>query len=526
MTRWLRSRAVAEDGIALVLAVVFVALLTVMTVSIIGYTSASSRDSSLKESGQKAYALAEAGLNQALAQLASDYYDSSGTAVNSSTVFAKSWFTGVPSSQQSPTSTAACTSTSTCMSWSVASCSFYTAVTGCTTLPGSPGLTQGTVTLSGTGTAPNPTGGTALTRTVTRSIDVTQPSQLVPPPIYWREIYAGMPPSGGCDLSLGQSVTITAPLYVAGDLCMTSSAQVYGSSSDVKVFGWAWAKQQATIGSSSGSPARVNTISVAGGCASGVTQPTMSSGCTINQTGGAFWDNNPTSSHAASAPTPDPLPSIDWSFWQSKQANSSPAPTCTNGQSLTSAIVTPIFSLFPIGSYSCTTAYGSINYTYNTAGTSTLQVSGNIYFPGNVSLTTSGPVRYSGIASLYIAGTMTAANNSVLCVAVVSGDCDFANATNTGSANYWDTAATVLILQSSGAMTAANLHFQGGMYSATAITLTGGQGMTQGPLVSSGPITVGQQLNGSFPSFPLIQAGTLGTPPPPFNLTAPYGGSY
>src|SRR5262249_38721549 len=161
----------------------------------------------LQRSDLNAYSLAEAGLNQAYAQLASHYYDSSNTAVNNSTSFSPSWITGGTTSQQSPTLTAACTSSSTCMSWSMVSCSFYAVVPGCTTLGGSAGIRKGTIVLSGTGTTPNPTGGAALTSSVTASIDVSQPSKLVATPPFWAEIYSGAPPSLGCDLSLGQGVT-------------------------------------------------------------------------------------------------------------------------------------------------------------------------------------------------------------------------------------------------------------------------------------------------------------------------------
>jgi hypothetical protein len=108
----------------------------------------------------------------------------------------------------------------------------------------------------------------------------------------------------------------------------------------------------------------------------------------------------------------------------------------------------------------------------------------------------------------------------------VSGNCDFANANVQASPNYWDTSAKVLLLQTHGSITATNLHFQGGLYSDTSINLGGGQSQTQGPLVTPGPITVGQQLSGTFPSFPLVQAGSLGTPPPAYTLGKPYGGSF
>jgi hypothetical protein len=399
------------------------------------------------------------------------------------------------------------------MSWSLVSCSFTTSITGCS-VGSSNGQYQGTVTLKGTGTVPNPTGGRALSNSVTAKIDVTQPPKLVPTPTYWTEIYSGTPPSAGstCDVTFGQGVNITAPTYIAGNLCLTQTAQVTGSTTNLKVGGWLSLKQVSLIGTSA---SRVGSVQVGGGCPNG----SSSSGCTINQSGGSIWDSSPSAQHAATAPTPDPLPAVNWSWMQTAQANSSPAASCTGGKSFSDAN----FDLAPSFSYSCTSSIGSITYTVGNPGT--LIVSGDLYFPNN--LTVGGQtVKYSGVASLFVGGSFTSANNANICVGIASGNCDFANATVSSSSNYWDTSSKVLLIQAQGAITATNLHFQGGLYSQTSINLGGGQSQTQGPLVTPGPITVGQQLNGSFPSFPLVQAGSLGTPPPPYNIGKPYGGSF
>ena len=509
---------------ALVLTMVLMTVMAVMMTSMLAYTSAAARDSYLKQSEQSAHSLAEAALDQATAQLASHYYDSTNTAVNGTDAFSPSWFTDstLQQEQQSPISGVGCSGTTTCMRWSIASCSFATVVPGCTITPGVIGITKGTVVLRGEGSVPNPTGGARRSSTVTTKLDVSQPPADVKTPVYWKGIYAGATSNATtCDLNLGQGVTVGAPLYVAGNLCMTSSSQVFGADTTVKVLGWAWLRQSSTIGSNTGSPARVATAQIKGGCSSGGSQPTMTSGCTINQNSKAIWDNTPTAAHAATAPTPDPLPTIDWASVQARQNTTSPFPTCTNGRALTEAT----FALFPGASYTCTSAVGSIAYTYVSGGTSTLQISGIIYFAGNVSLDTSGAIKYSGIGGLFVAGSAFASNNSVVCVKLLYGSCDFTNATNTGSSGFWDTTQSVMLLQSQGAFNAANFRFQGGIYSATSITVTGGQSNTQGPLVTPGQLTVGQQLDGSFPSFPVIPAGSLGTDPPPYVLGKPYGSS-
>ena len=222
-------------------------------------------------------------------------------------------------------------------------------------------------------------------------------------------------------------------------------------------------------------------------------------------------------------PTADPLPTVDWAQAQSDQNNSIPAPSCTNGRSLDEST----FSLMPTGaSYHCTTSVGSIDWN---AGSHVLTVDGNIWFPGNLWIDTSNTATtYQGIGSFFVGGTISSANNAYLCVKLAGAECDFANATNSSSAGYWDATRNLLLLQAMGAINGTNFHFQGGIYSDTSITLGGGGGGTagtQGPLVSPHTITVGQQLNGSFPDFPQVTSGSLGTLTP-VTLGAPYGGTY
>lgn len=498
-----------ESGVALFLALAVMLVITVMVTSVIAYTAANSRDASLKQSGQSTYALAEAGVNQALAQLYSHYYTNStpATAYNNTTAYSSSWFTGT-TSQQSPSSSATCTSTSTCMTWSVVS---WTPSSGSD-------YKKGTLVLRGQGSAPNPTGGTALTRTVTEQIDVRQPPQLVKTPTYWSEIYSGAT-GNTCDLTLGQGVTATAPIYAAGNLCVNGSASIIGSGVTLKVLGNVTLQNGGSnIGGSGGSSA-VKSAQIGGGCAKG---GTPSSPCKINTSSTQIWDQS--GNVNAPTPTPDPLPSIDWSGITLQQAASTTS--CTNGQSLSAAT----FYLTPSYSYTCSitdntgTSVGSISYNVSTHA---LTVSGVVYLSGSVDLSTASPVTYTGIASLFVAGSISASNNAALCVHVSGSSCDFTNATDTSMPGYWDTTKSVLILQAQGAITATNLSFQGGLYSSTAISLGGGSSATQGPLISPQTITPGQQLSTSFPSFPLLYSGTLGTPPAPYTLSAQaYGGSF
>jgi Tfp pilus assembly protein PilX len=508
-----------ESGIALIMALAVMLVLTVLVTATLAFTSANSRDASLKQSGQSAYSLAVAGLNQAEAQLYSHYYKADGTSIqNNSTLYDPSWYTGagVPNSQQSPTSTAACTSTSSCMSWGPQSW----------TASGS-AYVKGVLVLQGTGRVPNPTGGTQLSRTVTDKIYIEQLPGYTPPSSVWDELYSGAT-GNTCDLQLGQSVNANAPIYVAGNLCLTSTAKIEGStdpSKQVTLTVLGNIRIQNGNGSDIGKTTPLTSVKVGGGCVKS-NNAAFITPCPINTSTTQIFDNSGRTT--APVPAAQSLPTIDFAGMAAQQAASTVS--CTNGVSLSSATfyLTPSSGAGSSG-YTCTikdsvsgATAGSI--TYNSSA-HTVNFFGDIYFSGNVALDNSTPITYTGIASFFVAGTVTAANGTTLCVHVASGSCDVANANTVGNADYWDTTKSVLIIQAEGAITSTNLNFQGGLYSVTQINLGGGQGSTQGPLVSPSLIVPGQSLNLTFPNFPWILSGSLGTAPPPYSLYSS-GGSF
>jgi Tfp pilus assembly protein PilX len=506
-----------ENGVALVMALAVMLILTVLVSATLAFTSASSRDASLKRSGQSAYALAEAGLNQVEAQLYQHYYDSSGNPFQNTTVYLSSWFTGVPTSQQSPSSTAACTSTSTCMSWGVASA----------TAGGQGPWTRETLVLQGQGTVPNPTGGKALKRTVSETVVVEQLPGLKQPSSVWTELYTGAT-GQPCDLQLGQKVNANAPIYVAGNLCLTSAASIEGSAVTLKVMGNIRLQNG---GDDIGQVTRVKSVQVGGGCVKS-NNGSYTTPCPINTGSTSIFDQSGRTT--APAPTAESPPTVNWTQIANGQAASTVS--CTNGVSLSSATfyLTPSSGAGSTG-YTCTitdpisgSSVGSL--TYNSSA-HTLAVAGEVYLSGNLDLSTPSPITYNGRSSLFVQGTVAAANGSTLCVHVSGSSCDFANAAIQGSPGYWDANQSVLIIESHGAMgagnTLTNLNFQGGLYSDTSINLGGGQSSTQGPLVSPQIIVPGQQLNLSFPNFPLIMSDSGTTSPPNFSLAmAPNSGSF
>jgi hypothetical protein len=395
------------------------------------------------------------------------------------------------------------------MSWSPASWT-----------PGGGAYTKGVLVLQGQGRVPNPTGAAPLTRTVTEKIAMEQLPGRVTTPSYWSELYTGAT-GRNCDLTLAQKVNANAPIYVAGNLCVLSAAGIEGSAVTLKVIGNIRIQNG---GADIGQTTAVTSVQVGGGCVKS-NNGAYTSPCPINTASTQIWDRSGRTT--APAPTPDPLPSVDFAGVAAAQAASTVS--CTNGVSLSSATfyLTPASGAGSTG-YTCTISDGVSgatvgSITYNAAA-HTVALAGDVYFSGNLDLSTTSSTTYTGVASFFIAGTVTAANGSNLCVHVSGSTCAFANATNTSSSDYWDTSQSVLIIQSQGALSATNLSFQGGLYSATSIDLGGGQSSTQGPLVSPQIIVPGQQLNLSFPNFPFIISGTLGTSAPKYTLFPTAGG--
>jgi hypothetical protein len=528
-----------EEGIALIVALGILMVLSIMLTSIIYYTSSSSRDASRSHAGQKAYALAEAALNDAAAQIAANYYDASGTPTNTATAGSQSWISSswTPTQQQqSPSSTAACTSASSCMQWTATWCAApYTGPT-CTALPTPPLTTKGTWLLTAKGTAPNPTGPTAspIVRTLQGKIDVSFDPR---PPAIWQWIY------GAGTTTIQQKATVKAPLWVRGNLVMQQSAaieQPAGATGNRLAVGFdrtgaATAgnlditnlnSQGHVGGDGSNNPPASTWLSE--GHLSGSCLDSNGSYCKTNG-GGRVWITGGLSSAAPTQTFPaDTLQAADW---QDRYANAAPGPnhSCPGGPNfdkngVANGLNDDAGSFNLIGSsYNCTIdANDSIAYD---ATTHVLTVKGTIFFDGD--LTISGSASYVGIANIYASGTIAFANNAVLCAKLSGSNCDW-NGWNPNYDANSNPNPSILILAAESlnggtSVTGTNVQFQGGLYGQRSIDLGGGSNTSgvQGPLVSPGVdpvtwtrvpsstsvITLGQGAGTAFPVAGILAPG-------------------
>ena len=503
----------SEDGMALVVALLVLGLVSIVTASVIAYTTVNQQDSASKKSGLTAYSLAQAALSNASAQLTAHYYDSSGQPDDNSTSLATQAQSWQPSgSQQSPTSTTACTTTSTCMTWSgVLNCPSGVSCPGGGSTITVSGVERAAWHLTGTGKVPNPSGPGLLTRTITVDVPVNAPPAKAGAPDIFKSVYSGTPPSSGCDMTAGQGVTFASPVYVRGNLCLQQTGSV-STPATLVVGGWLSTSQQASVGSTS-SP--ISSLAVGGSC-DGSMSSSATCGSTLTKPAGKSYYTDGKSIYTSafsSSPTFPTLPSVQWSQIQTDRGTWS----CTGGRNLDGAT----FDL--TGSpYSCTTQSGSMSWD----GT-TLTINGNVYLGGNLT-SSSTAILYQGLGSIYAYGTVTFANNTQICVDKIgtSKDCYWQAAWPNIANNFLLILSHGVFGDPSGVQPIKNLAFEGGIYSDAGIGIGTGNTYVYGPMVTPQSINPGQQAASGFPNIYDLFTGAPGTPQPYWQLGAPQNGTY
>lgn len=514
---------------ALVMAVGIMFILSLTLTSVIYYTSSTSRDASRNHAGQKAYALAEAGLNNGVAQIASHYYDSSGTANNPTVAGDQSWINSgwvTTQQQQSPASATACTSSSSCMQWSGIWCPTpYSGSTACTTLPSPDSTTKGTWVISAKGIVPNPTGpaATPVTRTLTASVDVSHDPK---PSSIWQWMY------GGVSTTIGQSAIVKAPLWVRGSLYLQQSGAIEQPQTTPPTTGNRLVVGYDRTGVTTGGNLDLTSMNNQGHVGGdGSNSPPANtwlseahlSGSCVGSCSGKVWV---TGGLSASAPTERfPADTLQAADWQDRYANASPGPyhSCAGGPAFDKNGVpnglngdAAAFNLIG-SSYNCT--IDANNYISYDATTHVLRARGTIYFDGD--LTVNGSASYVGIANIYASGTIAFGTGSTLCAKPSGSTCDWSG----WNPSYDPTTnpnASMLILAARSlnggtSITGQNTKFQGGLYGQTSVVVGGGSPTAgiQGPIISPGTIVIGQ---GAGSTFPLASNLAPGYPLDPYKL--------
>jgi type II secretory pathway pseudopilin PulG len=510
-----------EDGMALVLAVLVLAIVTIAAASAIYYTSESQQDANSKKGGLSAYSLAQAALSNANAQLVSHYYDDTGQPKDNSTSLTDQAAWAPSGSQQSPTSTSACTSTSTCMSWSAELCPDGTCPDGSTI--DISGFQRAMWHITGTGTTPNPSASAPLTRKITIDVPVAQPTQDVHNPSnIFDSFYSGKGPTAGvCDMTMDEGTVFHAAVYVVGNLCI-SNPQAGVFTPGTLAVGGSLTMSDGNVGADSSSG--LSSVGVVGSCTTkdgGTTSPCQLTKVTSGGT--TFYTDDPTrlskaeifsTSQVSNSPTFPARPSVDFSGPE----KDSKSYTCS-GPSGHETLDTNPFDLAPSTSYSCTTASGA--YVKWDASTSKLSVSGNVYIPGDLWTTGSGPnIIEDGVGGIFVGGSVSFANNTSICVGAQGGS------HNCPNKDSYDTSSNFLLILAQGTISGDNLGLEGGLYSNSSITFRTGQTYIYGPLITPDQLIPGQQAASGIPYIDTALTNWPDTPTPMWTLATPQNGSY
>ena len=410
---------------ALVMALGILLVLTITLTTVITFTAAGARDSHRVNAGQKAYALAEAGVNNALAVLNQNYPCTACYPGNPALLPARTTAYSTGSVSWSGTLQAAPLGFDWSDEWR----------------------------LTATSTVPNPTGPAAapITRKVTAVVPIIIPAaSSIGDENPLNYIYAKS------DVTFEQSVIVASPVYATSDLHLENQAtisefigNVPGIKNRMAVGGVFYADQNANKAGhvlGTGNPANnLEKAYVVGGCNTkqydnnATTHPCVfGSGSPIDQIWGdatgnfipvGFIDYIPELTCCAPYPnnaslTPTAIPPADSNMGRAyKTADIGPRSPCTTGSvpftfdgvggpdnlinNSATPTGTPAINLTPASTYSCKSARGELSWNG-----SILRVQGTVFIDGSATITSARnqQAKVTGQGALFLTGTFMMKN--------------------------------------------------------------------------------------------------------------------
>jgi Tfp pilus assembly protein PilX len=373
LIRLIGRRLVAQTGFALPVVIGVSMILGITGTTAMVYTTSNVRTASSSKADERAFALAEAGLNYAYATL----YNASDPTMPGA----------VPLRTEQVED-------------------------GTITWWGTLDLQTNTWTLNGRGSLPNPAGAVDVIRVARGRASIQSTSVGTANNAIWNYIYAEAP--SGC-MTLTNSVNVNVPLYVKGDLCLQNSSQISGVNTVLQVGGTLTLSNSAHVGSATSQLAEVH---IGAGCKLGAATPHTPCGP---------GDSVYSTLSPDSTLTNLEKPSVDLAYWY-ENAKPGPKQACTTqtgtppafdndgvmNRSLSSAV-----DLTPALAYDCQVKdaqghlLGRLAWTPGSPGT--LTISGTIFFDGNIQFKNLTNAVYVGRATIYASGTITIQNSTTLC---------------------------------------------------------------------------------------------------------------
>jgi hypothetical protein len=463
-----------EDGMALMLSLGAMMALGLFSASSLLFTTQNSGQASRSKADQTAFALAEAGINNAMAIISNSANDPTNASLLPSTTLQYDGGT---------------------VTWS-----------------GTYDQATSTWTLTATGLVRNPTGpdATPVQRVLRGKATVSAGPQALQPLANdgWNYVISTRTGTS-CDQSVSASAVVSVPLYAFGNLCLGASATV--TTGPLSVRG------SATVGAGAGVGLLGTPISeahIAGGCSGHA--------CTVaDRVYANTLDQSPPNLIA---------PVADWDYWYD---NAAPGPKhrCENptgtepvfdNNSVRDKSVPTVFSLTPASSYTCRVGAvgnptGELSWN---ATTRVLTVTGTIFFDGQAKIDNGRLNTYTGQGVIYTSGAFAVANGSKMCAVVLGTDCDF-------TPGVWDPNTKLLAVVSNGSggigVLAGNSiqigcldRLQGGLYATNVVSFTAGASPAkhQGPIVASTIVLSAAAELKPFGRLSTVPSGLPGQPRP------------
>jgi hypothetical protein len=507
-----RFRRVLQDqrGFALVIALGVTVVLSMTVVTVIEAARSNQRSATMSSGRLSAYDLAEAGLNNAMSVL------------RLPTNNALDKYVFCPDAASLPT--LPCVRTNTYSSGTV---SWYG------NLYQNPAAGTAYWDLFSTGHVRNPFGGADYMKTIRATIPVVPTTTQPLNNPSWNYIFSRAAGSGvafsGCDMTLGNSVNVTAPLYVMGNLCLQNTASITKGPLIVK----GSLDQQATNNHVGAAGADINEAHIGKGCR--YKAQASHNPCVYGAAGGTGTKDNIWATILDATTPAVTAPIVDWNDWY---LNASPGPYYSCAAPAAGEPANPTFNfdspvgvasdsdvnkltykndnqgivnLTPGSSYTCKTVGGQLSWDYPNK---VLTVSGTIFIDGSAKVDIGGTVRYKGQATIYTSGSVLIKNTN-LCGYSAGPSCTVAN---------WDSTQDLLgfVSNGNGSLVADNQvspgdgvqfvssYFEGAVY-ATNVVDIGTTSIVDGPLDGS-TVILGQSSNSTFSGFTFVPVGMPGNP--------------
>jgi Tfp pilus assembly protein PilX len=541
-----------EDGIALLMALGIMLVLTISTIATVSYTTSGQTAARQSAGSVRAQQYAESGLNVAYSTINYQLAVTNGNPSRAN-LLGCNGLTGAndingPSNCTTPTPMLVCFTTS-CTAGNDGSARVYGYYSGTNaqTFQGK-SVPSATWVLVSTGYARN--SGKVSSKTLTATVKITPLSNGGVASV-WNHIFITAPydPAANpqtCSASFaGNNTDLTSPMYVVGNLCLTGQnvhikQAVGGQAIDLQVGGKLVLSGSGTsVGDFATNPVTPITSGVVvGGCTT-VSVTSVTGSCV---TGGyqykattldTFVQND-----APSQTTADML--NDW-----KTFDPGPNHTCLSGNHPNAPLADSVFDndtasqlatepnrtaasfeLVPTTAYSCVSKNGSgvgqllwSPTSTGSCGCGTLTVNGSIFIDGN--LTISRSATYTGTGIIEVAGTITFNNNTTTLCA--TNPCSF----TTWQGSSGNTSMLTLATLVPGNTAAVYLNGQSQTFQGSIWTQpTSGMSFAGNGATVEGPISIGGfgsgTNNATFKPLPIIKNMPVGAPVPP-NTSASVG---